>query len=232
MENPSLPQQLQPAGAGFHTTKYYDVLIAAPLIILYAFGIPGSLPDLSKNLRQLPSPLAALHVAEIVSNMFYFGLVIVIIVFRRMPVAKSDRIFPRALALAGAYLITVLKVLPTVSISVTIEGLSTLVTAGATLAEVAILFWLGRAFSLLPEARQLVTTGPYRWIRHPLYLAGLVGSLGVMLQFRQPWALLIVLVSFGLQLRRMDYEEDVLTRTFPEYQDYVARTSRLLPGVY
>ncbi len=183
-------------------------------------------------LKQLPSPLASLHVAATASNMLYFGLVIVIVFLRRMPLAKSDRLFPRGLALVSANLTVVLLLLPRATIPIAIEGLSTLLTAGATLAEVGILFWLGRSFSLLPEARRLVMTGPYRHIRHPLYLAGLIGSLGAMLQFRQPWALLIVLVTFGLQLKRMDYEEEVLARTFPEYADYVGRTWRLLPRVY
>ena len=30
---------------------------------------------------------------------------------------------------------------------------------------------LGRSFSLVPQARNVVQTGPYRWIKHPLYLA-------------------------------------------------------------
>ncbi len=100
------------------------------------------------------------------------------------------------------------------------------------MAEILILFWLGRSFSLLPEARRLVTNGPYRRIRHPLYLAGLVGSLGVMLQYRQPWALLVVLATLALQILRMNYEEQVLSRAFPEYETYATRSWRLIPGVF
>ncbi|HWE05248.1 MAG TPA: methyltransferase, partial [Rhizomicrobium sp.] len=73
---------------------------------------------------------------------------------------------------------------------------------------------------------------PYRRIRHPLYLAGLVGSLGVMLQYRQPWALLVVLATFALQIVRINYEEQVLSRAFPEYAAYASRSWRLIPGVY
>ena len=164
--------------------------------------------------------------------MAYFALTIAVIFVRRMPIGKSDGIVPRAIAIVSAYATTALLLLPRIAMPVRTEAASAVLAGGGTLAEGVILLWLGRSFSLLPEARQLVTTGPYRWIRHPLYLAGLIGSLGAMLQFRQPWAFLIVLAAFLLQLRRMRYEEDVLARTFPGYAAYQARSWRLLPGVY
>jgi len=43
--------------------------------------------------------------------------------------------------------------------------------------------------------------------------------------------LLLVLV-WALQFQRMKYEEQVLFQSFPEYADYMARTARLVPGVY
>jgi protein-S-isoprenylcysteine O-methyltransferase Ste14 len=109
---------------------------------------------------------------------------------------------------------------------------SALLTGVGTLAELFILAWLGRSFSLLPEARALVMRGPYRTIRHPLYLSGLVIALGAMLQFKQPWALFLVLFTFALQIARMRYEEQVLGRAFPDYADYKARSWRLVPGLY
>jgi protein-S-isoprenylcysteine O-methyltransferase Ste14 len=47
---------------------------------------------------------------------------------------------------------------------------------------------LGRSFSVMPEARRLVTNGPYSVIRHPVYLGEAVALAGVTSQYLSPWA--------------------------------------------
>jgi protein-S-isoprenylcysteine O-methyltransferase Ste14 len=90
---------------------------------------------------------------------------------------------------------------------------------------------LGRSFSLLPQARTLVTSGPYRFVRHPMYAGGLLIALGeVWLRF-SPLVLGLNLVFLAAQLVRLRYEEDLLARTFPEYAAYRKRTSALIPGI-
>jgi len=88
---------------------------------------------------------------------------------------------------------------------------------------------LDRSFSVIAQARALVTSGPYRWVRHPLYTGELVAAAGVAILVGTPWAVLVWLALLGLQLFRTRYEEAVLTAAFPEYQTYAARTGRLLP---
>ncbi|HEY2444589.1 MAG TPA: isoprenylcysteine carboxylmethyltransferase family protein, partial [Rhizomicrobium sp.] len=228
-EIPAMPDA---SPAKFQTTKAYDVLIAAPLILFYGFSMGGLLPQFAAASRAWPSWNSALQISALASNMSYFALVIALIFLRRMPAAKSKGPWPRVVALVGANLLVALLALPKIPLTPLRAALSTVLAGGGTVVEILILLWLGRSFSLLPEARRLVTTGPYRRIRHPLYLAGLVGSLGAMLQYRQPWALLIVLAALGFQIARMSYEEQVLRATFPEYGRYIARTWRLVPGVY
>ena len=87
-------------------------------------------------------------------------------------------------------------------------------------------------FSILLQARCLVTHGPYAHIHHPLYLVETIAILGLTLSYRQPWAGLIFLASFVVQLVRINFEEDVLTRVFPEYAAYKCRTYRRIPGLY
>jgi protein-S-isoprenylcysteine O-methyltransferase Ste14 len=48
---------------------------------------------------------------------------------------------------------------------------------------VYIVFWLGRSFSLMPEARRLVTAGPYGFIRHPLYVAEEISLIGIYMLY-------------------------------------------------
>jgi protein-S-isoprenylcysteine O-methyltransferase Ste14 len=84
----------------------------------------------------------------------------------------------------------------------------------------------------MPEARRLVTAGIYSRIRHPLYFAEALATLGVLLQYRSVGAALLVAAQFAVQLWRMHEEEKVLAAQFPEYAIYRQRTARLLPGVY
>jgi protein-S-isoprenylcysteine O-methyltransferase Ste14 len=90
---------------------------------------------------------------------------------------------------------------------------------------------LGRCFGVLPEARGLVTRGPYRWVRHPVYL-GEIGACAGLAIASPTLANATLLGVFGMaQAVRMRFEEQALARAFPEYAEYAARTSALVPGV-
>lgn len=83
-----------------------------------------------------------------------------------------------------------------------------------------------------PTEGGLVTSGPYRFIRHPIYTAVVLFSLaGVLAHPSLPAAGLELTVFLGA-LVRMLLEERLLRASYPEYAGYAARTSRMLPGIF
>ena len=85
------------------------------------------------------------------------------------------------------------------------------------------LWYLRRSFSLEPEARDLVTSGPYRLARHPIYTVYLLINLGILLRHLTAPLTLVMAAWVVLLLVRVRYEEGVLTATFPEYTEYRRR---------
>ena len=83
-----------------------------------------------------------------------------------------------------------------------------------------------------PIAGGLVTSGPYHYLRHPIYAAiGLFLWAGVLAYLSPLTIFLGLLATVGI-LVRIRCEETLLTEQYPEYRDYSARTKRLLPGLW
>lgn len=86
-------------------------------------------------------------------------------------------------------------------------------------------FQLGGAFSVTPQARHLVTTGLYRRIRNPIYVASPFLLIGLSLVFAHWWPLLLLIAVIPLQMVRARREEAVLRAAFgAEYDRYRAQT--------
>jgi protein-S-isoprenylcysteine O-methyltransferase Ste14 len=96
---------------------------------------------------------------------------------------------------------------------------------------------LGRFFTrdvAIRPGHVIVKRGPYRWLRHPSYSGGLLGTLGFALVLNN-WASLAVImaVSLGSYAYRMQVEEAALVGAFGEdYVRYQSETKRLVPWVY
>ena len=95
---------------------------------------------------------------------------------------------------------------------------------GATLLTVAGMWTLRRSFSITVEARTLVTSGPYRLIRHPIYLGEMLAAAGVAVIRFSPANMLVLLAFVAIQLCRARWEEGKLTRAFPEYRAFARRS--------
>ena len=92
------------------------------------------------------------------------------------------------------------------------------------------LAYLRRSFSIIPEARRLVTGGPYSLSRNPLYFGEGLASIGVMLPVFALGHLMLLLIFIASQLLRIRWEERILTEAFPEeYPSYLRRVPMLVP---
>lgn len=93
-------------------------------------------------------------------------------------------------------------------------------------------YTLGRSFGLLPAARGIVVAGPYRVVRHPIYLGYLISHIGFLLVNFSWQNFAVIAVLYAAQVLRIRREEQVLCGD-DAYRSYTERVRwRLVPGVY
>ena len=83
-----------------------------------------------------------------------------------------------------------------------------------------------------PTEGGLVTSGPYRYIRHPIYTAVCLFSVAGALTVRTPPAFAWTALVFAGGIGRMLCEETLLRARYPEYVDYARRTARMVPFIF
>jgi len=92
--------------------------------------------------------------------------------------------------------------------------------------------YLGRRFGLLPANRGIVSKGPFRLVRHPVYSGWLVLTIGFLMAYPTLRNVGILILSLPFLVWRMDLEEEHLTED-AAYREYAAKISyRLIPGIY
>lgn len=195
------------------TTAGTDVALAA-LFLLFAYAHYGSFARL-----QRPSVLLIVLMEALFA--FFF--------LARAP-ADATAFSPSAWAstLGGTFLPTFLR--PGEAPQDVMAG-QVLQVVGMAFATYGILS-LNRSFGLLPAHRAIKTTGAYRWVRHPLYAAYGLMSVGYLVSNFTLRNLTIVVVGYACQVSRI-YNEERLLSGYAGYAAYKARTRwRLLPWVF
>ncbi|MFT4728086.1 MAG: protein-S-isoprenylcysteine O-methyltransferase Ste14 [Granulosicoccus sp.] len=145
-----------------------------------------------------------------------FSLILVITQFLLIAMLASpvhDLISTRTMALIGALLI--------------IDGVYVAIWALISMPR--------GTFRVMPEpaaTAQLTQSGPYRWLRHPMYSAVLLAALGAAISHATFGHSLIFLALIVVLLLKIHREEQYLLATYNEYADYTTRTKALIPFIY
>jgi protein-S-isoprenylcysteine O-methyltransferase Ste14 len=164
-------------------------------------------------------------------GVIFMILILYFTVTRLPPRDTAEGIMPRLVAIAGTFAMMSLIVLPPEAIDPIQRVVSTLLVILGTALSAWCLYQLGRSFSIMAVSRELKTKGSYSIVRHPLYGAEVVMILGIILSHGSPLAYVVGFVWLLLQIRRAQFEESVLRKTFPEYADYARRVPMLIPGL-
>ena len=144
----------------------------------------------------------------------------------------NDRFVAWTLVGLQVVLLVALVLVPTSDDWLELDGPAAVLVAigvGLGLWSIAV-FGRGVTPSPLPAApASMVTRGPYRWIRHPMYTAVLILSAGVVLGSRNMVALVLFVVLAGFFVLKARWEERRLDAAYPGYAAYAATAGRFVP---
>ena len=200
---------------------FFSLFLARELILLWG-GVQG-----------VHQPSDLLFILQQVLALAYFTMLVVLFAVRLPQRGTDHRLAVIFVAFSGTFAAIGASFLPG---GTRREGLvlfaDVLATAGLAYS-VWGLAYLRRSFSIIPEARRLVTGGPYRLSRHPVYLGEVATAVGVNLA-TAGWLSGVAIAYFiACELMRIRWEERILALSFPsEYPEYARRVPRYLPNPF
>jgi len=175
----------------------------------------------------------AMYLVNRILTVAFFGLLLVIYVVRGKPVARDHNPLAVAVAMIGSFVLYALFLLPGQprSTDLRVLGVSDVLLACGMTWAIYSLSYLRQRFSIVPEARGLVTSGPYEVVRHPVYLGEIVSGFGLVLPTLLTLHFLVFVAFVAAQVARTFYEERVLRTAYPTYEAYAQKTRRLIPFI-
>ncbi len=153
------------------------------------------------------------------------------LLFRRFTTQVSQDPFDWSVAIVGTTM--PLLVLPDAASAPLVPPLACdmIITLGLCI-QIAAKVSLGRSFGIVAANRGVESTGPYRFVRHPMYLGYTMTHVGFLLLMPSVLNAILYGLAFFLQVVRLLREENVLTRD-PNYQAFASKVRyRLVPGVF
>ena len=109
---------------------------------------------------------------------------------------------------------------------------STILLTTGVILNVSAKLYLNRSFGIIAANRGVKVAGPYRFVRHPMYLGYLTTQIGFLLANVSVWNIVVYAIGWTAQLLRIREEESILGRD-PIYREFANKVSnRLIPGIY
>ena len=220
---------------GARTGAYWRDLVFGRLLpaMFFSVFVARYLLTLAGTMQAARTPTDYLFVVQQLLALSYFTM-LVVLYSTRLPQRGTDhRLAVVVIAFTGTFsaigasflpgggrrdlLVLPADVLATLGLAYSVWGLA----------------YLRRSFSIIPEARRLVTGGPYGLSRHPVYLGEITTAIGVNLATAGWLGALAVAYFITAEILRMRWEEGVLSKAFPDaYPAYAARVPRFFPNPF
>jgi protein-S-isoprenylcysteine O-methyltransferase Ste14 len=175
----------------------------------------------------------SMYLVNRVLTVAFFTFLLAIYAVRSKAAAHDHNPVAVAAALVGSFILYGLFLIPGQSRStdVSVLAMSDILLAVGMVWALYSLSYLRNRFSIVPEARGLVTDGPYGVVRHPIYLGEIIAGLGLVMPTVVSLHAALFAVFVGTQVLRTYFEERVLRSTYPSYEVYARRTRRLIPFI-
>lgn len=237
---PSLTSTRRPGAAYWAGIRFLLFGRAIPATL---FGFMGwlQLAKVLRHIQHLPAHASAGTVgARIVSPLLYTAFCAIpvgLYLTRPAPKRRDGRMVARSAAFTGTLMQLVVGAFlgagPMLfAVPPAVGAFSVVLSILAFSGAIWSLLYLRRNLSIIPEARRLSTGGPYRIVRHPLYLFEILAAISVLAAAPGVVSTASFVVFVAIQLTRARFEERLLAATFPEYAAYARRTRRIIPGVW
>jgi protein-S-isoprenylcysteine O-methyltransferase Ste14 len=216
-------------------SQLYDWAMRIPIVAYSLFVLARDVCGFFDQVLAQPALFAqadgSLVIATLsrISQWMFVALLAILPVFRLRPLAKSEHMLPRLVALAAVCMPPLFMLLTRAPANLAFNAFAVVLGLAANAMAVVTVSFLGRSLSVMPEARRLVSGGPYAVVRHPLYLCEMLGCIAIVLQYRSAAAVALLAAIAALQIARARWEEGVLARAFPEFAAYRSRTPFLIP---
>ena len=228
MPDPDVVDRVQPRSGAYWRDLVFGRVLPA---LFFSLFLARQLIFAWDTIQAAQRPSDYLFVVQQFLALAYFTMLVVLYSTRLPRRGTDQRLFVVFIAFTGTFsalaspflpggvhresLVLVADIVATVGLAYSVWGLA----------------YLRRSFSIMPEARRLVTGGPYSFSRHPVYLGEIVTMIGVNLATAGWAGALAVIYFISCELLRMRWEEGVLSSAFPaEYPAYAKRVSRYFPN--
>ncbi len=206
------------------------------LIMVSVFGLlmAANITSFCGDAKALESA-STINVATLIHRLllvFFYALLVFLYFTRSVAKSTTESFITKTIAVLATFLPFAIPLFGKPSDHPQIMLLANLVTVLGMVLALYSLGALGRNFSIIPQARTLVQTGPYRLVRHPVYLGEFIAIFGVVLGRISISAVTVLFLFTALLIYRAIQEEKLLVCVFPEYRAISLKTARFIPGVF